>query len=113
MLKESNIAHNIFRHLLFKVADKSLLKTLCRDISYLIHNLSETDDYWCIAKLLDSGIVEAALNLARFFPDHIESVLTCVEAVKNFAYIFQREGISLETLELMESKLIEAIPCIP
>ncbi len=29
-----------------------------------------------------------------------------MESIKNFAYMFQKEGISLDSLELMESKLI-------
>jgi len=51
--------------------------------------------------------------LARCFPEHTDCVLTCIQSVKNFAYIFQREGVSIDMQELMESKLIDSIPCIP
>ncbi len=48
MFKETSLPHSLFKDLLFQIADRSLLKTLARDISYFIHNLSETDEPWCL-----------------------------------------------------------------
>ena len=48
MFKETKLADIVFEHFLFKVPDRSLLKTIAKDMSYLINNLSETDDPWCL-----------------------------------------------------------------
>jgi len=48
LFKETTLPDLVFGYLPFKYADKPLLRTLARDLSYFIHNLSETDDPWCL-----------------------------------------------------------------
>ncbi len=87
MLKESRILETLFEELTFQ-ADISLLKFLSRDLGCILANLSETDDLWCVNRLLQIGIMESAFHLARIFKDKSTTVSSCIEAIKNFAYLF-------------------------
>jgi|LauGreDrversion4_2_1035121.scaffolds.fasta_scaffold666046_2 hypothetical protein len=53
--------------------------------------------------------MDAAFHLVKLFKDRSVTVTPCIEGIKNFAYLFNRETISLDILELMESKLISEV----
>ena len=52
------------------------------------------------------GMVESAFHLALTCKDKTATVTACIEGIKNMAYLFERETVSLSIIELMESKLI-------